>query len=85
MFSVAVRGYGIVIWDGDGEWRTFGASESLSATLAARVEYALELVPVAATEGDVREALLAIAGAGLLSADCQHGPGDCDDAVRGDP
>ena len=23
MFSVAVKGYGIVIWDGDGMWRTF--------------------------------------------------------------
>ena len=44
MFSVAVKGYGIVIWDGDGEWRTFSATESLSATLAARVENALEMV-----------------------------------------
>ena len=51
MFSVAVKVYGIVIWDGDGEWRTFGATESLSATLTARVENALETVPVFSTEG----------------------------------
>ena len=48
MFSIAVKGYGIVIWDGDGQWRTFGATESLSATLAARVEHALETVPTPA-------------------------------------
>lgn len=78
MFSVAVKGYGIVIWDGDGQWRTFGATESLSATLSARVENALETVPTSGTETDVREALLMLAGAGLLSADCEHGPGECD-------
>jgi hypothetical protein len=78
MFSVAVKGYGIVIWDGDGAWRTFGATDALSATLAARVENALELVPVLATEYDVREALLSMTGAGLLSADCDHAPGECE-------
>ncbi|MEA2651218.1 MAG: hypothetical protein QOI85_939 [Chloroflexota bacterium] len=78
MFSIAVKGYGIVIWDGDGQWRTFGATESLSATLTARVENALEMVPTAGTETDVREALLMLSGAGLLSADCEHGPGECD-------
>jgi hypothetical protein len=78
MFSVAVKGYGIVIWDGDGEWRTFGATESLSATLTARVENALEMVPTSGTETDIREALLSLSGAGLLSADCEHGPGECD-------
>ena len=78
MFSVAVKGYGIVIWDGDGTWRTFGASESLSATLTARVEYALESVPTSGDESEVREALLAMSGAGLLSADCEHRPGECD-------
>jgi hypothetical protein len=78
MFSIAVKGYGIVIWDGDGQWRTFGATESLSATLRARVENALEMVPTAGTETDVREALLMLSGAGLLSADCEHGPGECD-------
>jgi hypothetical protein len=78
MFSVAIKGYGIVIWDGDGEWRTFGATDSLSAMLAARVEFALDRVQVLASEGDVREALLAISGAGLLSADCEHGPGECE-------
>ena len=66
MFSVAVKGYGIVIWDGDGEWRTFGATDSHSAMLAARVEAALATVPVPADDYSVREALLGIAGAGLL-------------------
>ncbi|MDQ3690560.1 MAG: hypothetical protein M3406_11100 [Chloroflexota bacterium] len=78
MFSVAVKGYGIVIWDGDGAWRTFGANESLSATLAARIEAALAYVPSLADEPDVREALLSLSGAGLLSADCEHGPDECD-------
>ena len=78
MFSVAIKGYGIVIWDGDGEWRTFGATDAHSATLAARVECALDSVPVFATEVDVRDALLEIAGAGLLSADCDHAPGECE-------
>ena len=78
MFSVAVKGYGIVIWDGEGKWRTFGANESLSATLAARIESALAFVPAHADERDVREALLSLSGAGLLSADCEHGPGECD-------
>lgn len=78
MFSVAVKGYGIVIWDDDGRWRTYSPSASVSAMLAARVEYALETVPVPADERDIREALLAIAGAGLLSADCDHAPGECD-------
>jgi hypothetical protein len=78
MFSVAIRGYGIVIWDGDGEWRTFGATDSHSAMLAARVEAALETVPVPSDDLDVREALLSIVGAGLLSADCDHAPGECD-------
>ena len=81
MFSVAIRGYGIVIWDGDGEWRTFGATDSLSATLAARVKCALDSVPVFASEIDVRDALLAISGAGLLSADCDHAPGECDGEI----
>ncbi len=79
MFSVAVKGYGIVIWDDEGQWRTFGANESLSATLAARVEQALESVPAWTHEHAVREALLGISGAGLLSADCEHGPGECDE------
>ena len=78
MFSVAVKGYGIVIWDDDGEWRTFGATESHSAMLAARVEAALETAPVHADELEVREALLSIVGAGLLSADCDHAPGECE-------
>ena len=78
MFSVAVKGYGIVIWDGDGEWRTFGADERLCATLAARVEFALQSISLFADDLAVREALLGIVGAGLLSADCDHAPGECD-------
>ena len=78
MFSIAVKGYGIVIWDGDGQWRTFGATESLSATLTARVEHALEMVPTSGSETEVRDAILMLSGAGLLSADCEHGPGECE-------
>ena len=78
MFSVAVRGYGIVIWDDDGQWRTFGANESMSATLAARVELALGTVPVGTLDQDEAcSALLSIAGAHLLAVDCDHGPGGC--------
>ncbi len=82
MFSVAVKGYGIVIWDDDGEWRTFAPTDALAATLADRVTYALEMVPCPSQERDVREALLAIRGAGLLSADCDHGPGECEGESR---
>lgn len=78
MFSVAVKGYGIVIWDDDGAWRIFGANESLSATLSARVELALAAIPGYDNEHDIRDALLSMSGAGLLSADCEHGPGECD-------
>ncbi len=78
MFSVAVRGCGIIIWDGDGEWRMFAVSESVSRTLGARVEFALQSIPLAANDIEVREALLSIAGAAFLSADCEHGPGECD-------
>ncbi len=83
MFSVAVKGYGIVIWDDDGMWRTFSATESMSATLSARVEQALEsLAQDRFSEDAVCSALLGIAGAHLLSVDCNHGPDDgCDDDV----
>jgi hypothetical protein len=78
MFSVAVKGYGIVIWDDDGMWRTFGANESMSATLSARVELALE--SLAGDHGDqdaVCSAILGIAGAHLLAVSCDHGPDGC--------
>jgi hypothetical protein len=77
MISVAVQGYGIVIWDGDGEWRTFTASASMSAYLATRVEAALKRRPSDSDEA-VCAALLTIAGAHLLAVDCDHGPGGCD-------
>ena len=78
MFSVAVKGYGIVIWDGDGDWRTFGATDSHSAMLAARVEAALATVPVPADDYSVREALLEISGAGRVVAIRGQQPGECD-------
>lgn len=78
MFSVAIKGYGIVLWNDDDTWRVFSTSDSLSARLSARVEYALQAVTVPGDQREVREALLAIAGAGLLSADCDHAPGECD-------
>jgi len=79
MISVAVHGYGIVIWDGDGEWRTFTPSDQMSAALAARVELALDTLPHAPhTDEAVCSALLSIAGAHLLAVDCDHDPGGCD-------
>jgi hypothetical protein len=78
MISVAVQGYGIVIWDGDGEWRTFTASDSMSAMLAARVQIALdELLPSDEDESAVTAALLSITGAHLFAVDCDHEPGQC--------
>jgi hypothetical protein len=81
MFSVAVKGYGIVIWDDDGMWRTYSANESMSATLAARVEMALDGLELGPHSGEdaVCSALLGIAGAHLLSVDCSHGPDACCD------
>jgi hypothetical protein len=78
MISVAVRGYGIVIWDADGEWRTFTASDQLSALLAARVEIAFDEHPEASSDEAVCAALLSIDGAHLLAVDCDHGPGGCE-------
>ena len=79
MISIAVQGYGVVIWNGAGEWRTYTASDSLSAVLATRVEMALDLLPtpVESTEA-VCSALLTIAGSHLLAVDCDHAPGECD-------
>lgn len=77
MFAVAVKGYGIVVWN-DGQWRTFAASESLSSVLAARVENALD--PIAyGYEVDIRDALLSMSGTALLAEECDQGPGCCQD------
>ena len=79
MISVAVRGYGIIIWDGDGEWRTFTPSAAMSALLSARVEQALDSAAIPCDSDEaICSALLTIAGAHLLSVDCNHGPGECD-------
>jgi len=79
MISIAVQGYGIVIWNGAGDWRTYTASDSLSAVLAARVEMALgALSSQAESDEVVCSALLGIAGAHLLAVDCDHAPGECD-------
>lgn len=82
MISVAVKGYGIVIWRGDGEWRTFTSSDTLSALLSTRVQIALDeySVPIE-SEDAIRAALLSIDGAHLLAVDCDHGPGGCDGEV----
>jgi hypothetical protein len=79
MISIAVQGYGIVIWNGADDWRTYTASDSVSALLATRVELALETLS-SPNEGDeaVCSALLSIAGAHLLAVDCDHAPGECD-------
>ena len=79
MISIAVQGYGIVIWNGAGEWRTYTASDSISAVLASRVEMALGALSSAdASDDAVCSALLTIAGAHLLAIDCDHAPGECD-------
>jgi hypothetical protein len=82
MISVAVQGYGIVIWEGDGEWRTFTASDSMSATLAARVEIALGESLSLTSDEAVCAALLSIHGAHLLAVDCDHGPGGCEGEIE---
>ena len=79
MISIAVKGFGIVIWNGAGEWRTYTVSDSMSAMLSARVEQALEEVAVVPDSDEaVCSALLSIAGAHLLAVDCDHGPGGCE-------
>ena len=86
MFSVAVKGYGIVIWDGDGQWRTFGATDSMSATLSARVETALEAVLEAGECSEdasmPRSALSMLSGARLFSSTATTGPDECDGGDR---
>lgn len=79
VISVAVQGYGIVIWRGEGEWRTYAASDSMSALLSTRVQIALdEYAKVSAPDdATVTAALLSIAGAHLFAVDCDHGPGEC--------
>ena len=82
MISVVVQGYGIVIWNGDGEWRTYTASDSMSATLAARVEMALRAGDSPTSDEAVCAALLSIHGAHLLAVDCDHGPGGCEGEIE---
>lgn len=83
MISIAVQGYGIVIWSGAGEWRTYTASDSISAVLATRVEIALGALPSPdQSQEAVCSALLTIAGAHLLAVDCDHAPGECDGESR---
>ena len=80
MFSVAVKGYGIVLLDDRGRLRTFSPSESLSVMLTARVENAIR--PIAyGFEEDIRDALLSMNGTLLLSENCghDHDGGCCDD------
>jgi hypothetical protein len=79
MISVAVKGYGVVIWDGSDHWRTFGASDVRTALLSARVDTALRTVRSFA-DHDVLDALLSISGAELLAMGpecseglCEHG------------
>jgi hypothetical protein len=79
MISVAVQGYGIVIWHGAEDWRTYAATASASAILAARVDQALRvLVPGHPSDEEVCAALLAIRGAHLFAVDCDHEPGECE-------
>lgn len=82
MISIAIQGFGIVIWDGDGRWRTFAPSDAIATLLNARVELALATVPHAMPDDEAAMgALLDITGARLFAIECGHGPGECDDAV----
>lgn len=76
MISVAVKGYGIVIWDDADGLRTFGVSDALSAVLADRVDTVLQTVRVRSEE-QICEALMSLSGAHLLAQSCDHGPGGC--------
>jgi hypothetical protein len=80
VISVAVKGYGIVIWESAERWRTFTVSANRSVLLAARVEQALATLSIESDDA-VRDVLLSIAGARLLTAECGHGPGECEDSV----
>ena len=80
MISIAVRGYGIVIWERADRWRTFTVSANRSVLLAARVEQALGTLTTISDDA-VREVLLSIAGARLLAESCRHGPGECEDSI----
>jgi hypothetical protein len=80
MISVAVKGYGIVIWDETNGWRTFSSSESMAAVLSDRVEGALRSRPID-SEDEACDALLTMTGAALLARSCNHGPGGCDDEL----
>ncbi len=77
MISVAVKGYGVVIWDGSDHWRTFGASDVRTASLSARVDTALRTVRSFA-DHDVLDALLSITGAELLAMGPECSEGLCD-------
>jgi hypothetical protein len=76
MISVAIRGYGIVVWDDTRGLRTYGITDRLSATLSDRVEHALGSL-ASTDEGAIRDALLGLSGSLLLAEDCEHGPGGC--------
>jgi hypothetical protein len=77
MISVAVKGYGVVIWDGSDHWRTFGATDVRTASLSARVDSALQSVRSFA-DHDVLDALLSISGAELLAMGPECAEGLCD-------
>ena len=79
MISIAVQGYGLVIWTKADEWRVFAQTPRRSAILSARVELALRTpVPGGHAAEDVIAALLSIRGAHLFAVDCDHAPGECD-------
>jgi hypothetical protein len=77
MISVAIKGYGIVMWDDARGLRTYGISDHLSATLSARVEHALGRL-VSTDEAGIRDVLMELSGSLLLADDPDHGPGGWD-------
>jgi hypothetical protein len=63
---VAVRGYGVVVWRDPDDWKAFGRSDRLTATLSTRVQMALDASGAQSVD-QARDALLTIAGAAILT------------------
>ncbi len=74
MISVLVKGYGLVVWHDATDWRAYGRSDALTATLTARVGMALTKTSDEAHDeahdaahDAVRDQLLRIHGAMLFA------------------
>jgi len=66
MISVLVKGYGLVVWHDATDWRAYGRTDAMTATLSARVGTALTKTTDEAHDA-VRDQLLRIRGAMLFA------------------